>query len=127
MFLLIIYSALHPSAYRNQKYTDKDYTRHGGKHGRENSPSKRPPQRKLLREFVPYCQTNHNSQPELTADDVAAAMTAYVGTMVMMDEGTSALFHQLSKEMLSPSSDRENSMITSSEESYEEYSKYTTN
>ena len=39
-------------------------------------------------------------QSELTAADMAAAMTAYAGTVVTMDESTSALFRQLAKQML---------------------------
>lgn len=39
-------------------------------------------------------------QSELTTDDVSAAMTAYVGTMLPMDENTSELLQQLTKQML---------------------------
>ncbi len=39
-------------------------------------------------------------QSELTTDDLSAAITAYAGTMITMDEGTAALFQQLAKQML---------------------------
>ena len=39
-------------------------------------------------------------QSELTTDDVSAAMAAYVGKMSPMDESTSALLQQLTKQML---------------------------
>lgn len=39
-------------------------------------------------------------QSELTTDDVSAAMAAYVGKMIPMDESTSALLQQLTKQML---------------------------
>lgn len=44
-------------------------------------------------------------QSELTAEDVSAAMAAYVGTVIPMDENTSTLFQQLAKQMLEPTSD----------------------
>lgn len=44
-------------------------------------------------------------QSELTAEDVSAAMAAYVGTVIPMDENTSALFQQLAKQMLEPPSE----------------------
>ena len=44
-------------------------------------------------------------QSELTTDDVSAAMAAYVGTVISMDESTSALFQQLAKQMLEPPSE----------------------
>lgn len=46
-------------------------------------------------------------QSELTADDISAAITAYVGTTVPMDESTSMLFHQLAKQILEPSTEDE--------------------
>ncbi len=39
-------------------------------------------------------------ESELTADDVSAAMAAYVGTMIPMDENSTAMFQQLAKTML---------------------------
>ncbi len=39
-------------------------------------------------------------QSELTIDDVSVAVTAYVGTMLPMDESTSELLQQLTKQML---------------------------
>ena len=44
-------------------------------------------------------------QSELTAEDVSAAMTAYVGTIMPMDENTSTLFQQLARQMLEPPSE----------------------
>lgn len=44
-------------------------------------------------------------QSELTTDDVSAAMAAYVGTVIPMDESTSALFQQLAKQILKPPSE----------------------
>lgn len=45
-------------------------------------------------------------QSKLTAEDVSAAMTAYVGTVLPMEENTSALFQQLARQMLElPSED----------------------
>ena len=41
-------------------------------------------------------------QSELTADDVSAAMAAYIGTVVPMDEDSSELLQQLTKKMLEP-------------------------
>lgn len=41
-------------------------------------------------------------QSELTADDVSAAMAAYIGTVVPMDENSSELLQQLAKKMLEP-------------------------
>ncbi len=41
-------------------------------------------------------------QSKLTADDVSAAMAAYVGKMIPMDESTSELLQQLTKQMLEP-------------------------
>lgn len=39
-------------------------------------------------------------QSELTTDDVSAAMATYVGKVIPMDESTSALLQQLTKQML---------------------------
>lgn len=39
-------------------------------------------------------------QSELTIDDVSVAVAAYVGTMLPMDESTSELLQQLTKQML---------------------------
>lgn len=39
-------------------------------------------------------------QSELTIDDVSVAVTAYVGTMLPMDESTSELLQQLAKQIL---------------------------
>ena len=39
-------------------------------------------------------------QSELTIDDVSTAVATYVGTMLPMDENTSALLQQLAKQML---------------------------
>lgn len=47
-------------------------------------------------------------QSELTADDVSTAITAYIGTMITMDENTSELFQQLAKQVLELPLDREN-------------------
>ena len=47
-------------------------------------------------------------QSELTADDVSTAITAYIGTMITMDENTSELFQQLAKQVLEFPLDREN-------------------
>lgn len=41
-------------------------------------------------------------QSELTADDVSAAMAAYIGTIVPMDENSLELLQQLAKKMLKP-------------------------
>lgn len=38
--------------------------------------------------------------PEITADDMSAAIAAYAGTMIPMDESTSELFQPLAKRML---------------------------
>lgn len=47
-------------------------------------------------------------QFELTCDDVSAAVAAYVGTMLPMNESTSALLQQLTKQMLgAPTKDKE--------------------
>lgn len=40
------------------------------------------------------------SHSELTADDVSAAMAAYIGTVVPMDENSSELLKQLAKQLL---------------------------
>ena len=47
-------------------------------------------------------------QSELTADDVSTAITAYIGTMITMDENTSELFRQLAKQVLERPLDEEN-------------------
>ena len=47
-------------------------------------------------------------QSKLTADDVSTAITAYIGTMITMDENTSELFQQLAKQVLELPLDREN-------------------
>lgn len=47
-------------------------------------------------------------QSELTADDVSTAITAYIGTMITMDENTSELFQQLAKQVLELPLDGEN-------------------
>lgn len=47
-------------------------------------------------------------QSELTADDVSTAITAYIGTMITMDENTSELFQQLAKQVLELPLDEEN-------------------
>ncbi|MCD7881746.1 MAG: hypothetical protein LUG47_08850 [Clostridiales bacterium] len=39
-------------------------------------------------------------EAELTADDVSAAMAAYVDTVAPMDEDSKALFQELAKQML---------------------------
>ena len=47
-------------------------------------------------------------QSELTIDDVSVAVAAYVGTMLPMDESTSELLQQLTKQMLElPTEDEE--------------------
>ena len=46
-------------------------------------------------------------QSELTADDVSAAMAAYIGTVVPMDEDSSELLQQLTKKMLEPPAESE--------------------
>ena len=47
-------------------------------------------------------------QSELTTDDVSAAMAAYVGKVIPMDESTSVLLQQLTKQMLElPTEDKE--------------------
>lgn len=46
-------------------------------------------------------------QSELTTDDLSAAIAAYAGTMITMDEGTAALFQQLAKQMLEQSMEDE--------------------
>lgn len=47
-------------------------------------------------------------QSELTADDVSTAITAYIGTMITMDENTSELFRQLAKQVLELPLDEKN-------------------
>ncbi|MFR5505501.1 MAG: hypothetical protein ACLTHY_00180 [[Ruminococcus] torques] len=47
-------------------------------------------------------------QSELTADDVSTAITAYIGTMITMDENTSELFQQLAEQVLELPLDGEN-------------------
>ena len=50
-------------------------------------------------------------QSELTTDDVSAAMAAYVGKVIPMDESTSVLLQQLTKQMLElPTEDKEQSL-----------------
>lgn len=47
-------------------------------------------------------------QSELTTDDISAAMTAYVGKVIPMDESTSTLLQQLTKQILElPTKDEE--------------------
>lgn len=46
-------------------------------------------------------------QSELTADDVSAAMAAYIGTVVPMDEDSSELLQQLAKKLLEPPTESE--------------------
>lgn len=44
----------------------------------------------------------------MTADDVSTAITAYIGTMITMDENTSELFQQLAEQVLELPLDGEN-------------------
>ncbi len=47
-------------------------------------------------------------QSELTTDDISAAMAAYVGKVILMDESTSTLLQQLTKQILElPTKDEE--------------------
>lgn len=46
-------------------------------------------------------------QSELTVDDVSAAIAAYIGTVVPMDENSSGLLQQLTKQLLKPPTESE--------------------
>ena len=54
-----------------------------------------------------YAALPDKPQSELTADDMSAAITAYIGTVITLDENTSELFQQLAKQILELPSDEE--------------------
>ena len=54
-----------------------------------------------------YAALPDKPQSELTADDVSAAITAYIGTVITLDQNTSELFQQLAKQILEHPLDEE--------------------
>ena len=55
-----------------------------------------------------YAALPDKPRSELTADDMSTAITAYMGTMIPMDDDTSGLLQQLAKQMLDLSLDKKN-------------------
>ena len=54
-----------------------------------------------------YAALPDKPQSELTADDVSAAITAYIGTVITLDENTYELLQQLAKQILEHPLDEE--------------------